>query len=330
MSAATGRRNVLHTFERKRPGQVRGVPLLAPVIEPLKQLSRYTEAELQAAVINAAFAIFFKMDPEAFKDLGSESQDQYVKSSLAWDGKFPGGTLDGPGKGVNLLPGEEPVTVNPGRPNDKFDPFFQAVVRQIGVAIEIPFEVLIKHFVSSYAAARAALLDFWRVAFCRREFFGDAWCQPIYEEWLAWEVASGKLHMPGFFADPAIRAAYSSALWVGDGPGSLNPKDEVEAAAKAIEIGISTVAKESILYDGIDWYTKQRQRIKEVTARKDSGVDIAPVRSKPAALPAPSTTDPATQAVAVAMEAMGANWIQAVTQGFEKVLSAFGKNPDPS
>lgn len=39
--AATGRRNVLHVMQRERAGQRRGVPLLAPVLESLKQIGRY-------------------------------------------------------------------------------------------------------------------------------------------------------------------------------------------------------------------------------------------------------------------------------------------------
>lgn len=48
----TGRRNVLHVMNRERIGQRRGVPFLAPVIEALKQLGRYTDAELVAAVVS--------------------------------------------------------------------------------------------------------------------------------------------------------------------------------------------------------------------------------------------------------------------------------------
>ena len=36
--AASGRRNILHVITRERAGQVRGVPVLAPVLEALKQL----------------------------------------------------------------------------------------------------------------------------------------------------------------------------------------------------------------------------------------------------------------------------------------------------
>ena len=42
----TGRQNVLCLMQRERAGQLRGVPLLAPVLESLKQLGRFTDAEL--------------------------------------------------------------------------------------------------------------------------------------------------------------------------------------------------------------------------------------------------------------------------------------------
>ncbi len=44
----------------ERPGQRRGVPVLAPVIEALKQLGRYTDAELVAAVVSGLFTVFVK------------------------------------------------------------------------------------------------------------------------------------------------------------------------------------------------------------------------------------------------------------------------------
>src|SRR5690606_4055785 len=58
----TGRRNVIHLMESERPEQRRGVPILAPVIESLKQLGRYTEAELMAAVVSGMFTVFIKSE----------------------------------------------------------------------------------------------------------------------------------------------------------------------------------------------------------------------------------------------------------------------------
>lgn len=275
----TGRRNIIHLYDKRRPGQVRGVPILAPVIEPLKQLARYTEAELQAAVVSGAFAVFLQMDPTAFSELFDDrDRKTYMDSAIAWDRKFPNSNLDGPGKAVNLLPGESPVDSNPGRPNSEFDPFVQAILRQIGCELGLPFEVLIKHFTSSYSAARAALLDAWRVFRVRREMLSAYFCQPIYEDWLAREVADGTIKAAGFFEDPLLRHYWSQADWIGDGPGSIDPSKEADAAQKRIDMGISTIASESILHDGGDWWTKHKQRTNEHRMRVGAGLEIDDVK----------------------------------------------------
>lgn len=285
----TGRRNVLHLFDRRRPGQIRGVPILAPVIEPLKQLQRYTDAELQAAVISGIFAVFVKMDPEAFQDVFDDNgKSAYLNSAMGWDGTINGSSLDGAGKAVNLLPGESVESSNPGRPNALFDPFCQAIIRQVGVALELPFEVLIKHFTASYSAARAALLDAWRFFRGRRDWLAGSFCQPVYESWLEEAVAAGRVQAPGFFADPAIRRAWSQAAWIGDGPGSIDPSKEVIAAKERVEMGISTLAAESILHDGGDWRAKHQQRVVENNARRADGLAVsAPTAAPPAVMEDP-------------------------------------------
>jgi capsid protein len=54
------------------------------------------------------------------------------------------------------------VFVNPARPNPEFDAFVMSILRQIGVGLEIPYEILIKHFTASYSASRAALETAWQ------------------------------------------------------------------------------------------------------------------------------------------------------------------------
>ena len=278
---STGRRNVLHIFKPLRPGQVRGVPWIAPILEPLKQLSRYTDAELKAAVDSAVFSVFVKMDPDAFDDLFEDNdKNSLIKKGLEWSGELESG------KAVNLLPGEEIQTNTPGRPNPQFDPFVLAILRQIGVSLEIPYEVLIMHFQSSYTAARGALLMAWKFFRVERDMMITELCQPVYELWLADEVAEGRISARGFFADPIVRAAWCGAVWTGDGPGSIDPQKEVQAAEKRVQLEISTLENESILHDGVSWETKHRQRVKEVNAQKRDGTYVAPAGS-PAPAPVP-------------------------------------------
>lgn len=263
----TGRRNVLHLFEQLRPGQSRGVPFLSPVIEPLRQLGVYTDSELQAAVISGAFSVFIKMDPEAFETLfEDDTKKSVIDSASRWDGSLTSG------KAVNLLPGEEVSNANPGRPNAQFDPFVAAIFKQVGMALELPYEVLTMSFQSSYSAARAALLTAWRVFYKRRSFMAARFCQPIYEEFLAEAVGLGRLSLFGFFADPIAHKAWCTAEWAGDGPGSIDPVKDVQAAKMRIDESISTRDAESIRYDGIDFETKHRQRVKEEQMRREGGL----------------------------------------------------------
>jgi len=267
-----GRKNIIHLFDQRRPGQVRGVPYLSPVIEHLKQLARYSEAELQAAVVSAALAIFVKMDADAFASVfDSDRQKTYSGQADASDWSLDA-NLDAPGRVVRLLPGEQVEAPELGRPNANFDPFFLSMLKQIGPVLEIPFEVLIKHFSSSYSASRAALLDFWRFVRVRRDFMTTSFCEPIKELWFEEAVALGRISAPGFFSDPRIRQAYTRATWVGDSPGSINPEKEVKAAEGRINLGISTREKESVLYDGGDWEANNRQLVKEKTMRDDGGL----------------------------------------------------------
>jgi lambda family phage portal protein len=270
----TGRRNALLIFKPLRPGQVRGVPLIAPILEPLKQLARWSEAELNAAVISGLAATFIKMDPDAFDSLYDEdAQGAIVDKASGWSGEMESG------KAINLLPGEDISSPTPGRPNPAFDPFWTAMVRQIGMALEMPYEVLVMHFQSSYSAARAALLMAWKAFRSRRDMMAKMFCQPVFELWLADEVAEGRINCPGFFADDVVRAAWCAAIWTGDGPGSIDPSKEVDAAQKRVDLGISTKQAESILHDGVDWEQKHEQRVKEINAEKRDGIYIQPAGS---------------------------------------------------
>jgi len=272
--AGTGRRNVLHIIKPLRPNQVRGVPWIAPILEPLKQLGTWSDAELNAAVTSALMSVFVKMDSEAFHEVyDEEAQDGYVERASKWSGQMESG------KAINLLPGESIETPTPGRPNPAFDPFWTAMVRQIGMALEMPFEVLVMHFQSSYSAARAALLMAWKAFRSKRDLLAKTLCQPVIELWLADEVAAGRINCPGYFADPIVRAAWCSAIWTGDGPGSIDPGKEVDAAQKRVDLGISTKQAESIAFDGVDWQQKHDQRVKEINAEKRDGIYVPPAGS---------------------------------------------------
>jgi len=261
----TGRRNVIHIMESERIGQRRGVPILAPVIESLKQLGRYTEAELMAAVISGMFTVFIESkntedDPPLGETIPVDEQvDTADENSYEL----------APGAIIALGEGETAKETNPGRPNTAFDGFIASVCKQIGTALEIPHDLLLKQFNASYSASRAALLEAWKMFRMRRTWLSNDFCQPIYEEWLSEAIAKGRIYAPGFFDSPIIRKAYCNAEWNGPSQGQLDPVKEANAAVLRVENGFSTRSKETVELTGGDFVKNNRQRIKEEKMRQE-------------------------------------------------------------
>ena len=242
----TGLPNVLHIMETERPEQYRGVTYLAQVIEPLLQMRRYTDSELTAAVVESFFTAFIKTeaDPNTmpFGEVGGDDVEEVSDDPSEYE--------MGPGQ-INIMkPGEDVTVGDPKRPASGFDNFVVAICKQVGAALEIPADLLLTSFNASYSASRAALLEAWKAFKMRREWFVDDFCRPLYEVWMAEAVARGRIIAPGFFSDPAVRAAWLGSEWIGPSQGQLDPVKEIQAEAMACENGFSTREQSTIRING--------------------------------------------------------------------------------
>lgn len=261
-----GRVNLLHQFHRKRIGQTRGVPVLAPVVEAIRMLGEYSQAELERTVVSALFTAF-------------------VKSGSGLGLANPAGTpaeLDetqiklGKGSVVDLGQYDDIKFAQPTSPNTAFDGFITAFSRFIGMALGIPSEVLMKQFRASYSASRAALLEAWHFFRIQREFFASNFCQVVYELWLEEAILRGRVDASGFFDAPELRMAYAGAHWLGDAPGSLDPMKETEAAALAVEKELSTLEDEVMARSGKSWRTDiHPARAAEIALQRKDGTAVA-------------------------------------------------------
>ena len=251
VTGKNGRKNVLVLMEKERIGQRRGVPLLAPVIEMLSQITKFTNAELMNAVVSSMFSVFITSDLNAnpisdlFKEKSPEKENNYSLGS---------GTI------MELEPGQDVKFAEPTRPNTQFDNFLFSMCKQLGAALEIPVEVLLSNFNASYSASKASLEEVWKMYLMRRSWIVANFCQPIFEEWLDEAVAKGYIKLKGYFDNPLIRKAYQQAEWYGETQSQLDPYKEVKAAELRIATGISTVAREARAINGSDWKDNIEQR----------------------------------------------------------------------
>lgn len=267
----TGNPNVLMIYESERAEQYRGVPYLAPVVESLKQLTRYSEAEMMAAVINGFFTVFVTSESgttdQPFTGVTDE-EDSVTDDDVSYE--------LGPGMVNVLRPGEKIDIADSKRPSTNFDSFVSSLAKYIGAALEIPYELLMKSFNASYSASRAAILEAWKAFKMKRTWLANDLCQPVYEMFLAEAVASGRLNAPGFFIDPLIKEAYCKAQWNGPAQGMIDPLKEVNAAEKRINLNLSTHDRETTEMTGGDFESniRQLQREKKLIA------DLEPEKAK--------------------------------------------------
>jgi lambda family phage portal protein len=264
-------RRFLHLWNKERPGQVRGIPFLAPVLEQLAQLDRYAEAELQATVVSALLTVFVKSEggglPSSSFATNESGRENEVKSNeIALQ----------PGAIVDLMPGEDIAAVNPARPNRAFGDFVEACYKQIGAALGVPMESLLMRYDSSYSAARAAMAVGWRKVMQMRNVFVHQVCKPIYGNFMDEVVSRGLIEHPSlkhYYTNPLVRDAWLRASWSGPARGAIDEEKEIRAAQSRIAIGVSTIQRECEEMGHGDWLDLHVQRKFEHKVRVAAGLE---------------------------------------------------------
>lgn len=269
---ASGSPQVLHVMDTQgRPGLTRGVTLLAPVIETLRQVSQLSDAQLTLTLVSTLFSAFIETTGEAGSGLSGipglvgaqpsgATLEQKNQIKLA-----PAGVWE-------LNPGEKITFADPPHPNADFAGFFDSFITLIAIGVGIPEEVIRKRFTASFSASKGALQEFWRSVRTRRQRLIESVADPAYA-WIVEEaVLRGYLDAPGFFDDPLLRMAYTTATWTGPSPGHLNPLQEANAMRVRMETRVTTLEEEIAQYSGRDWEETLQQAANEQRTLRDLGL----------------------------------------------------------
>jgi lambda family phage portal protein len=255
-----GRPNVLHIFDQRRPGQRRGVPFLRPAMAYFKHLSEYLEAELVAARVAACFALIINEEGDPAMTAGTgelTTVDGQIVEALE-----PGMILRGSGI--------SPTQIKPDRPGETFDPFVKNILRTIAAGCEVPYELVAKDFSqSNYSNMRGAFLEARRFFRVYQQLISDGLVIPSWELVQEEAFLRGMVDMPGFYEN---RDAYLRVSTVPPGWEWVDPKNEVEAALKAIAGNIATQA-DTVASHGGDGDEVLRQRAREKKKAKELGLE---------------------------------------------------------
>jgi capsid protein len=253
--------------------QVRGIPLLAAALYILKDIDRYRDAEVRAAVVNSLFALFIKKAPET--EMGTSPVSRYrvkpfTESPPNVGQERPAVVPMTPGIVVdNMMSGEEVMSFDAKRPNANFKLFEETIISTICWVYEIPPEIGMLKFTASYAASRQANNEFdlylkYRVFQNTKDF-----CQLIYQEFIIQSVLIGDLTLPGFQAvafDSAEwkkRDAWLKCEWTGISRPSVDIQKEVKAYKELLTIEATTYDMVARKFSGISFQAIQYKLTRE-------------------------------------------------------------------
>ena len=247
----------------ERPGQLRGLPIVSRIIRDAKQTDRYMEAELDAAVVASKPALF-RTHPAVEAQAEVDMMDSFgvapgpSVSETAMPPEHEPPINYGNGLMVDLWDGADMKAFNPSRPNPEYSEFVNHKMAEISSSLGISAEVALKRWNASYSASRAALLDAQQGYEIDRALFVDQLLRPIYNAWL--DLHADELGLSGYYTDPVRRTAWRCAEWIGEQLPNIDPTKEIDAAAKRVQLCVSTLAREAQVATGTDIAANIRQR----------------------------------------------------------------------
>ncbi len=275
-----GRPVMLHAFEADRAGQFRGAPPLAPILRKLKQMVRYDEAELQAAMVNAVLAAFIT-SPSNHEDLAEaltakDIQALYADRLSAYRDappRIPGGMAH------FLYPGDEVTLTQPGHPNSGFEAFFRAALRNVASTVGLTYEQLTMDWSQvNYSSARAALMEVWRGLTARKDMFAAQFMNRIWRAWLEEAIDRGRVRLPSKAPSfEAMPEAWCRVDWIGPARGWVDPEKEAKASALRLAGKISNLERECA-EQGIDWKQNARKLARQRRFFISLGLDPDPAQ----------------------------------------------------
>jgi len=263
---------VMHRFHQKQPEQNRGFTILGPAMGFFRNFADYMDYELLGAIIASSFPVWIeKTNPYDATGLHG------VKQTINADGSTTNHRETPPGQILYGNPGEKPHILKSDRPGNSFQVFVETVLRAVGAATGMPYEVISKDFSkTNYSSARAALQEAWRVFELYQDWLVTHFCQQVWEMFFEEAVLRGRIKLPAgapnFYE---YRAEYCAASWVGPERTNVDPVKEMVSDIMGLNAGIITLADIAAKRNK-DWEAQAKQRKRERDKFKELELDPDP------------------------------------------------------
>ena len=269
----TGRRTAWMVYGiDKREDGVRGEPLLAIAIQPLKEILDYRGSAQLKAKINAMIIGFIKREHDKMGSLpvtGAAVRKSEVVDSTGSTAPVnlvqvrPGVFME------KLNAGEEPSPYSTHGTDVNFGPFEAAVMVGLSWALGVPPEILMMSYNKNYSASQAANNKWKTLLFKERHRFAASHCKNQWEEWVIAELLLGKFEAAGFldaYVDPKRydeKRAWLQTEWFGQIEPVVDVVKQTTGYKTMVNEGWTTNTRTARELNGSKWSHNIKQVAKE-------------------------------------------------------------------
>lgn len=240
--------NVLHVYEPLRAGQLRGIPIAAPVLARLHNLDNFDDAVLFRQEVANLFAGFLRR-PSAEAGQGTDPiTGQPIQTDH--DGFTPMVGME-PGTMQELLPGEEVQFSDPPTAGDTYPDYMRQQLLAVAAGHGLPYEVLTGDLREvNDRVIRVVLQEFRRRIEQRQHaIFVHQFCRPSRTAFMDMAVLSGALPLNRY---DRHRREYLRTRWVPQGWKYIHPLQDVQAQRAAVRAGFKSRDAVILETDGYD------------------------------------------------------------------------------
>ncbi|MGL4982138.1 MAG: phage portal protein [Treponemataceae bacterium] len=264
--------------------EVRGTPILALCLYMLKDLDAYKDAEIRAAHANALIPFIITTSETAppTRDVLSINSGHRRPVEKAEEPPKDQTPLEGigmkPGTAVELPAGKSITSFQSTRNNVNYAAFEESIISCISWAVfQVPPEIIMLKFQSSYSASRQANNEF--DIYLKRRAVKNAKdiCQIIFEEFITQSVLTNQLQLEGFFNDIYVekswqkRSAWLKCEWSSISRPSVDILKEANASKILLELGVTDFETVSRKHSGKSFKAIQLKLRKELKLMESLG-----------------------------------------------------------
>lgn len=261
--------SVLHWFKPLRPGQTRGIPVLAKALPLFSQLRRYTLATLSAAELAAMLAGVLESDlpPGEGGPVSVEAMDEIelVRGAL-----------------LTLPAGWKASQFKPEQPISGYREFKSELISEASRAALVPRNLASGDSSAyNYSSGRLDHLPYQRVVRVERDRLRNRVIDRVFLAWVQ-EAALAQAIPPAL--PPVSTWSWD---WHWDGFDSIDPQKDAQTDALELANNTTTLA-EVYARKGQDWEEALRQRSRELALAAELGLaSTTSAGGPPAPVPVP-------------------------------------------